>query len=54
MFGEPVKDRLVNYPLRIVRYVADHQLNPYNMAFDCFAGVPRVIEAETDDDIVTR
>ena len=54
MFGEPVKDRLVNYPLRIVRYVADQELNPYNMAFDCFAGVPRVIQPEKDDEIATR
>ena len=54
MFGEPVKDRLVSYPLRIVRYVADRELNPYNLALDCFAGVPRAIEAETDDDIATR
>ncbi len=54
MFGEPVKDRLVNYPLRIVRYVADQELNPYNMALDCFAAVPRVIEPEKDDEIATR
>jgi len=43
MLGEKVKDRLVNYPIRIVRYPIDYELNPHQMALDCFAGTPTAI-----------
>ena len=50
MLGESIKDRMVNYPLRIVRYNADPVLNPYQLAFDCFAEIPRAIKVQTEAD----
>lgn len=43
MLGELVKDRLVNYPMRVVRYNVDNELNPYQLALDCFSAMPTVI-----------
>ncbi|MEM8500669.1 MAG: TIGR03746 family integrating conjugative element protein [Pseudomonadota bacterium] len=43
MLGEKVKDRLVNFPIRVVRYPIDYELNPHQLALDCFAGTPRTI-----------
>jgi integrating conjugative element protein (TIGR03746 family) len=42
--GERVKDRLIHYPLRVVAYDVDPQSNPWGLALDCLADVPRVIE----------
>lgn len=38
--GQPVKDALVRFPLRVVRYDVNPDLNPYGLALDCFAGEP--------------
>ena len=46
MLGEKVKDRLVNYPIRVVHYPIDYELNPHQMALDCFAGTPTAISNE--------
>ena len=42
--GERIKDRLIHYPLRVVAYDVDPQANPWGLALDCLAEVPRVIE----------
>jgi integrating conjugative element protein (TIGR03746 family) len=42
--GEHIKDRLINYPLKVVRYAVDPELNPWGLAIDCLAGLPRIIE----------
>ena len=44
MLGESVKDRLVNYPIRVVRYDVDPEQNPFGLAVDCLTGTPRAIE----------
>lgn len=49
MLGELVKDRLVNYPVRIVRYRVDNELNPFQLALDCFSSVPTVIEVKPSE-----
>ena len=47
--GERVKDRLIHYPLRVVAYDVDPETNPWGLALDCLAAVPRVIEVEQGD-----
>ena len=42
--GENVKDRFINYPLRIVRYDVDAEENPFGLALDCYQKAPRIIE----------
>ena len=51
--GEKVKNRLINYPLRVVRYDVDPELNPWGLAIDCFASAPRniVIEDENREEL---
>lgn len=49
MLGEPIKDRLVNYPVRVVRYDVDPEKNPFGMAIDCLADTPRAIELATTE-----
>lgn len=44
--GETVKDRLIHYPLRVVRYNVDPELNPFGLALDCYVSKPRVIEVK--------
>lgn len=44
VLGEPVKTRLAAYPVRVVRYDVDRELNPWGLALDCLADVPRAIE----------
>lgn len=44
MLGEPVKTRFVHYPLRVVRYRIDPELNPFGLAIDCLADKARAIE----------
>ena len=46
VLGERVKSRAVAYPVRVVRYDVDRELNPWGLALDCLAGVPRAIELE--------
>ena len=48
LLGEPVKSRLVSYAVRVVRYDVDRERNPWGLAIDCLAGVPRAIEAGRD------
>ena len=44
VLGERVKSRAVAYPVRVVRYDVDRELNPWGLALDCLTGVPRAIE----------
>jgi len=34
--GTPVKDTFIRYPLKIVRYDVDRELNPWQLAIDCY------------------
>jgi integrating conjugative element protein (TIGR03746 family) len=47
--GERVKDRLIHFPLRVVRYEVDPELNPWGLALDCYAATPQLIDVEEDD-----
>ncbi|MEM9257492.1 MAG: TIGR03746 family integrating conjugative element protein [Pseudomonadota bacterium] len=47
--GEKIKDRLIHYPLNVVRYAVDPEQNPWGLAIDCYAATPRVIELEVED-----
>lgn len=42
--GEPVKDAYVRFPVRVVRYDIDGELNPFGLALDCFVEEPQRIE----------
>lgn len=44
LLGEPIKQRAVRYPLRIVRYAVDPERNPFGLALDCLAAAPSVID----------
>ena len=46
VLGERVKSRAVAYPVRVVRYDVDRELNPWGLALDCLAGTPRAIERD--------
>ena len=48
--GLPVKHTRIRYPLRVVRYDVDRELNPWGMAIDGFAapGPSRVEDAEKE------
>ncbi|MCY3810307.1 MAG: TIGR03746 family integrating conjugative element protein [Gammaproteobacteria bacterium] len=48
VLGERVKSPAVAYPVRVVRYDVDRELNPWGLALDCLAGVPRAIELAED------
>ncbi len=39
--GVPVKEAGVRYPLRVVRFNADREANPFGLAVDCFNGNER-------------
>lgn len=41
--GTLVKERLVRYPVRVVRYDADREMNPWGLAIDCLDGVATAI-----------
>ncbi|MEO0436604.1 MAG: TIGR03746 family integrating conjugative element protein [Pseudomonadota bacterium] len=41
--GERIKDRLIHFPISVVRYDVDPELNPWGLALDCYAGKPRHI-----------
>ena len=46
ILGEPVKARAASYPIRVVRYDVDRELNPFGLAVDCLAAGPRAIGIE--------
>ncbi len=48
VLGERVKSRAVAYPVRVVRFDVDRELNPWGLALDCLAGLPRAIELAQD------
>ncbi len=39
--NEPVKRALVRYPLKVVRWDVNPELNPFGPALDCFAAMPQ-------------
>ena len=45
--GMEVKHTRIRYPLRIVRYDVDRELNPWGLAIDCFAEAPSKLEDAT-------
>ena len=46
--GERVKDRLIHFPISVVRYEVDPELNPWGLALDCYAAAPRRINVVED------
>ena len=36
--GVPVKDTYIRYPLHVVRYDVDRELNPWQLALNCYGG----------------
>lgn len=46
----PVKRVLVRYPLHIVRYDVDPEVNQWGLALDCYTGVPQRLEAPSKTD----
>ncbi len=48
--GERVKDRLIHFPVNVVSYDVDPELNPWGLALDCYAGKPQLIEPEQEND----
>jgi integrating conjugative element protein (TIGR03746 family) len=36
--GVPVKDAYIRYPIRVVTFQVDSELNPWGLALDCFGG----------------
>ena len=49
--GERVKDRLIHFPIRVVRYAVDPELNPWGLALDCYAAAPRRIQVTQDEQL---
>lgn len=47
--GERVKDRLIHFPVSVVRYDVDPELNPWGLALDCYAAAPRRIDVTEED-----
>ena len=47
--GHPVKNVLLRYPIRVVRYDVDKEINPWGLALDCDETMRPVLL--TDDDI---
>jgi hypothetical protein len=39
-----VKDRLIHFPLAVVRYAVDPELNPWGLALACYAATPQRID----------
>ena len=48
--GERVKDRLIHFPIRVVSYEVDPELNPWGLALDCYATKPRLIDVAEDNE----
>ncbi len=47
--GERIKDRLIHYPLKVVSYDVDPEDNPWGLAIDCLADMPRAIEIASSE-----
>ena len=47
--GLEVKNTAVRYPLRVVRYDVDREMNPWGMALDGFAANPEKLKLEEND-----
>lgn len=48
--GERVKDRLIHFPIRVVSYDVDPELNAWGLALDCYAAKPQIIDVTEDAD----
>ncbi|WP_423227258.1 PFL_4703 family integrating conjugative element protein [Pasteurella multocida] len=48
--GDQVKRSLVRFPLHIVRYDIDAEKNPWGLALDCYADMPKRLEAAPVED----
>ncbi len=48
--GERVKDRLIHFPISVVIYDVDPELNPWGLALDCYAARPQLIEVAEDSE----
>lgn len=42
--AEPVKRSLVRYPLKVVRWDKNPEINPFGLALDCFFDIPQRLE----------
>ncbi len=47
--NNPVKRTLVRYPLKVVRYDIDPELNPWGLALDCYFAKPLAIKSGNDN-----
>jgi integrating conjugative element protein (TIGR03746 family) len=54
--GMPVKNTAVRYPLRVVRFEADREQNPFGLAVDCFNDndLPSRIDLAAEERAATR
>ncbi|MDC9612913.1 TIGR03746 family integrating conjugative element protein [Xenorhabdus khoisanae] len=43
--SEPVKRAVVRYPIKVMRWDGDPELNQFGLALDCYEGVPQRLEA---------
>ncbi|CDM91159.1 PFL_4703 family integrating conjugative element protein [Xenorhabdus bovienii] len=43
--AESVKRAAVRYPIKVMRWDGDPELNPFGLALDCYEGVPQRLEA---------
>ncbi len=43
--SEKVKRSLTRFPLKVVRWAGDPELNPFGLALDCYDGLPQRLEA---------
>ncbi|MGS2722118.1 PFL_4703 family integrating conjugative element protein [Porticoccus sp. GXU_MW_L64] len=48
MNGHPVKNVMLRYPLRVVRYDVDKEVNPWGLALDCNLEMSPVLLTEND------
>lgn len=48
--GERIKDRLIHFPIKVVRYDVDPESNAWGLALNCYATSPRRIEVIEGDD----
>lgn len=52
--GQPVKNTYVQFPLRIVRYPVDLELNPFQLAIDCYAAEPKRLELASTEQVAQQ
>jgi integrating conjugative element protein (TIGR03746 family) len=52
-YGMTVKNPVIRYPLRVVRYEVDPELNPWGLALDGYSGRPErvTLTAAGDKDV---